>query len=267
MKPRIYHIINPVSVTQGSDLFVAQPVTFETFKIAKSNIEDVQVVQCTAQYAEDVSIIPQFYLKTKNLKRSVADFRGSGLSRKLPLIKDILKRAYKLSRRGDYIIYSNVDIALKPHFYQWVNTQIQDGYDAFVVNRRTISSKYSSPNELQLMFEEEGEAHPGYDCFIFKRDILKKMVLHNICIGAVYIGLALFLNLKLFAKKFHEFRHEHLTFHIGDDQVWKSPDNNPYAEHNKMEFEKIKIELSRKYGDIHEILDSAFPSLKHNSTN
>jgi hypothetical protein len=262
---KLVHIINPVKVNLGSDLYIAQPITFESFKIAKSHSEALQIIQCTAQYIEDTSIIPEFYTRTKNLKRSVANFGGPELSRKLPLIKDILKRSYKLSRRGDYIIYSNVDIALKPKFYEWVNTQIINGHDAFVINRRTISSKYTKSLELPLMFEEKGEEHPGYDCFVFKRDIFKKFILGNICVGAVYIGIALFLNMKLFAKNFKEFGDEQLTFHIGNDQVWRSPDNNPYTNHNKAEFEKIKNKLNKKFNTVDEALESAFPSVKINN--
>lgn len=262
---KLIHIINPVKVAPTSDLYIAQPITFESFKIAKTHSENLKIIQCTAQYLEDEDIIPNSFLKTKNLKRSVIDVGVKGLKRKLPLIKDILRRGYGISRKGDYIIYSNVDIALKPHFYNWVETQINQGHDAFIINRRTISSKYTNPLELPLMFEEKGEKHPGYDCFVFKRELYKKMLLRNVCIGAVYIGLVLFLNMKLLAKNFKEFGDEHLTFHIGNDQVWRSPDNNPYANHNKAEFEKIKSKLSEKFNHVNKVLESAFPSLKFNN--
>ncbi|MEP2934939.1 MAG: hypothetical protein ABJM06_04425 [Gilvibacter sp.] len=259
----INHIINPVKVTERSDLFVAQPITFESMRVAKEQRSDsVGVSLCTTQYAEDRSIIPQEFIKTKDLKRSMQNIRGRQFERKLPFIKDILKRAYKQSKKGDYIVYSNVDIALQPHFYEWVAGQIKAGKDAFVINRRTISARYTSADQLPEMYLEEGEKHPGYDCFVFKRELYKKMVLGDICVGAVYIGLVLFLNMKLFANNFHEFGEEYLTFHVGNDQVWRNPENDPYASHNKQEFEKIKKKLGRSHKNIAQVIDSAFPDLK-----
>ncbi len=58
--------------------------------------------------------------------------------RKLPLIKDILGRLYDASD-AEYFIYTNVNIGLMPNFYVAVNAIIESGYDAFVINRRTIS--------------------------------------------------------------------------------------------------------------------------------
>jgi hypothetical protein len=257
---KLLHIINPVEVAQGSDLKIAQPITFESLIKAREFSKNMNIQLVTAQYQEDLEIIPDILSKSKNLKKSVKNIGNNELTRKLPLIKDILKRAYNLSKKGDYIIYSNVDIAVMPFFYNWIEIQINLGYDAFVVNRRTISNKYKNPKELDLMYSEIGEIHPGYDCFVFKRDLYKKLILGNICVGAVYIGLALFINLKLIASKFEEFGTQHLTFHIGNDQVWRKEEHNAYAKHNQEEFEKIKLKLARKYRNVVEIVNSAFPN-------
>jgi len=258
---RIIHIINPVKTSTDSDLYIAQPITFESLKIAKENYRN-DVIQCSAQFSEDLSIIPDHIKITRNLKRSVADLGNDSLNRKLPLIKDILRRAYRISKKGDYCIYTNVDIALQPEFYNWVHHKINEGLDAFIINRRTISSHYKDPSELPLMYEESGSQHPGYDCFVFRRELIKKMILENVCIGAAYIGLALFLNIKLLSKNFIEFTDEYLTFHIGDDQVWKKPENNPFAIHNKNEFDKIKRKFKKRFKNVDELIESAFPTLK-----
>ena len=66
------HIINPVKVSEASDLFVAQPVTFETMRRAKQFAgNEIEVNLITTQYPEDHSIIPEFFTKTKDLDRSV----------------------------------------------------------------------------------------------------------------------------------------------------------------------------------------------------
>ena len=259
---RIIHIINPVKVDSSSDLFVAQPITFESFRIARESCTGVEVLQCTTQFEEDRAIIPSHFRITRNLKRSVADMGGPVLKRKLPLIRDILKKAYRMSKKGDYIIYTNVDIALKPEFYNWVLKIIENGMDAFIVNRRTISAHYKHPSELPEMYSEQGEKHPGYDCFIFQREMFPKMYLGNICIGAAYIGLVLYLNMNLIGDNFKEFGDESLTFHIGDDQVWKNPENNPYAAFNKKEFEKVKSKFKKRFHNVDEVIDNAFPTLR-----
>jgi hypothetical protein len=257
---KIIHIINPVKVGDTSDLKVAQPVTFESLKVAKSEVDGVEIVQLTAQYEEDREIIPDYFIETKNLKRSVIDVGMEGLNRKLPLIGDILKRAYKIAGRNDFIIYTNVDIAVQPNFYNWIIERIDEGVDAMIINRRTISDIHTEIKDLPKMYVEKGEKHPGYDCFVFQKRLGRKMIFGNICVGAVYIGLVFFLQMKLLAKNFIEYGEEYLTFHIGNDQVWRSDNNNDYAEHNKSEFEKISARLRKKHKNFESVLRSAFPN-------
>lgn len=72
---RIAHIINPVIVPESSDLFIAQPITFETMNIAKEYAKpEVEVTLFSAQYSEDHGLIPDFFHKTSDLDRSVLDF-------------------------------------------------------------------------------------------------------------------------------------------------------------------------------------------------
>ncbi|AVI51425.1 hypothetical protein C5O00_09670 [Pukyongia salina] len=257
---KIIHIINPVKVGDSSDLKVAQPVTFESLRIAKSNVKKVEIFQLTAQYEEDKAIIPDHFIQTKNLRRSVIDIGNKDLNRKLPLIKDILKRAFKVAGKNDFIIYTNVDIAVQPGFYNWIIERISEGVDAMIINRRTISDLHTEVKDLPKMYAEKGEKHPGYDCFVFQKKLGKKMMFGNICVGAVYIGLVFFLQMKLLARNFMEYGDEHLTFHIGNDQVWRSENNNVYAEHNKLEFEKISNRLRKRHKDFQAVLRSAFPN-------
>ena len=244
---KLTHIINPVKVSETSDLFVAQPVTFETMRRAKSFAEDVVDVNLiTIQYTEDKDIIPEYFTKTPDLHQSVLDFGNFNKPRKLPLLKDILQHAVDFDGNTDYIIYTNTDIALMPYFYSFINEKIEDGYDAFVINRRTISKKHTL-NSLYSAYSEFGIEHPGYDCFIFKRELFNKFKLENICIGAKYVGLALYLNLNLYANKFDEFDKEHLTFHIGNDRIWKNKDFKQFELHNQAEFKKIKAMLENEF--------------------
>lgn len=262
MNKVLVHIINPVRVPPSSDLFLAQPITFESLRIAKAfNAEGMEIFQRTVQYPEDHDIIPDFLSKSSDLTSSVLDCGVFKVKKKLPLIQEIVNLAYDVAN-ADYIIYSNVDIAVMPHFYSFIGRKIKEGVDAMVINRRTIANTFKSKDELPEMYSCIGESHPGYDCFVFKKTLAPQMILGNICIGAAYIGLALYLNIRLLSQNFKKFTDEHLTFHIGNDQQWKKKENDEFMAHNKAEFERIKMQLAAKYDNVDEIIDSAFPSLK-----
>jgi hypothetical protein len=162
--PRIAHIINPVKVSEGSDLLVAQPITFETMRVAHEFAKaSVQVELLTTQYPEDHPIIPAFFRKLPDLKRSVQDFGTFRQKKKYPLIKEILDTLYAGSD-ADYLIYTNTDIALLPQFYLAVNDFIAQGLDAFMINRRRVSKKFNSVTDIPIMWSEVGLSHPGVDC-------------------------------------------------------------------------------------------------------
>ncbi|HOP46456.1 MAG TPA: hypothetical protein PK874_02230 [Desulfobacteraceae bacterium] len=154
------------------------------------------------------------------------------------MIKDILDRLYEATD-ADYMIYTNVDIALMPFFYIVVNRIIESGYDAFVINRRTISKTFERPEDIPLMYSQVGEKHRGYDCFVFKRSAYPEYQLGNTCIGTGRIGAVLAVNLIYNAKQFKEFTDLHVTFHIGNDKVWKSRKLNEYLLYNENELKKV----------------------------
>ena len=131
----IAHIVNPVIVDESSDLYIAQPVTFRTMEIARQRAKGtVDVELFTAQYAEDRALVPAGWTATPDLTRSVMDIVTFRHERKLPLLADILDRLYEATE-AEYLIYTNVDIGLVPHFYIAVNAFIEDGADAFSIKR------------------------------------------------------------------------------------------------------------------------------------
>ncbi|MCP5054021.1 MAG: hypothetical protein GY940_43030, partial [bacterium] len=178
------HIVNPVKVSETSDLYIAQPITFETMKIAREACShEINVKQFTCQYPEDRCLVPEGFTATPDLERSVLAVGEFKNPRKLPLIKDILDRLYD-NTDALYLIYTNVDIGLQPYFYPAVSAIIQQGYDAFVINRRTIPTNYKSLEEIPAMYTEIGEFHKGWDCFIFERSLYPRFQLGTACIGA-----------------------------------------------------------------------------------
>jgi hypothetical protein len=213
-----------------SDLFEAQPVTFRTMLKAKENsLYSDSILQYAIGFKEDESMIPESFIKLSNLKRSVLDVSGFTKQRKLPLIKDILLALKTID--SDYIIYTNVDIALMPHFYDYIIEKLKSGSDSLIINRRVLDSL----KEDSLMYSDIGKSHPGYDCFVFRKELVSKFVLGNTCIGANWIGRIMYANLIVFSKKLEIIKDAHLTFHIGEDGAWLSNNYNEFDTFNKNE--------------------------------
>lgn len=239
------HIINPVIVNQESDLFKAQPITFESMKNAKTyaQIQGLYIEQLAVSYIEDRSIIPKFIKNVGTLERSILDFSTFEKPKKLPLLIDILRHLYN-NGNSEYLIYTNVDIALMPHFYVTLHKVMSEGYDAVTICRRTLSDSYKGVEDLEYMYADIGEDHPGTDCFVIKRELFEKFDLQNIAIGCQYVALALRVNIFAFAKNIKEFKKLHMTFHIGDDRSWNSLDD--MGQHNENALETIFKNLGKR---------------------
>ncbi len=245
---KIAHVVNPVHVEPTSDLFIAQPITFESMRIAQQQAaENIAVELLAVGYEEDEAVMPAGFKILPPLTRSVIDVGTFQQQRKLPLLKDILDCLYANSA-ADFCIYTNVDIGLQPDFYLKVVEFIDQGLDTFVINRRTIPDNYTQSDELPLMWAEFGEPHRGWDCFVFKRDLYPNFVLGDVCIGATRVGLALLANLVAYGRSFKEFKEEHLTFHIGDERQWLNPAFADYDAHNTQELMQILTTLESNRG-------------------
>lgn len=217
------HIVNPVAVDPTSDLFVAQPITFETMRRARrAAAHTVEVSFFSAQYAEDRAVVPDDFHPTKDLDRSVLDVAPQVTKRKLPFVKDILDRLSGASG-ADYFIFTNVDIAVKPEFYTGVARLIQGGYDAFALTRRNIPGHFRTIEEIPQMYVEQGTPQRGPDCFVFRRALYPDFRLENIFVGEPGIGRVLVCNLIRYGRHpVGSISDAQLTFHIGNDGLWKS---------------------------------------------
>ena len=231
----IAHIINPFIADKSSDLYTAQPITFASMINAKQKAKDVISVELyTAQFEEDKKIIPKDFNQTENLNRSVLTKNNFNHPIKLPFIIDILERLYNASK-AEYLIYSNVDIGLYPDFYLKVNKFIDDGYDAFIINRRRLTAQYKSVDDLKLIENDFGKSHPGFDCFIFHRDLFPKFKLNGICIGVPFIEISFSQNLFALSENFKLYENENITFHIGME-IYKKRAPKEYFDYNKIQF-------------------------------
>ena len=244
----IAHIVNPVIVSPASDLYIAQPITFRTMEIAERRARyKVDIELFTSQYAEDRALVPPGWTATPNLSRSVTDVGTFRHQRKLPLLSDILDRLYEATE-AEYMAYTNVDIGLMPNFYTAVDAFIEAGHDAFSINRRTISGRFTSIREIPQMYLEvaRGATHPGNDCFVFRRDAYPKYELGNVCVGMNWVGKTLLNSMAQYAKAFKKFTDPQLTFHIGDRRTWQSSQWSDYRDHNTLEMTKTFMQLRAK---------------------
>lgn len=98
------HIINPVQVNETSDLSTAQPITFETMRIARQFAQGTEDVELYAiQYQDEARILlPDCFRRVPDLTRSVIDIKTFNKKRKLPFIKDILDALFETADPADY---------------------------------------------------------------------------------------------------------------------------------------------------------------------
>jgi hypothetical protein len=241
---KIAHIINSVKVHEKNELFVAQQVTFSTMNRSKDWCNgNAEINFYSAQFEEDRSVLPEFITPLTNLKRSVLDVNQKLQGKKLPLIADILEKAKEISS-FDYLIYTNADIALMPHFYDFVTDYLSKGHDAIVINRRRISGSYSFPEDLNLMYSDIGRSHPGFDCFVVKKELIDQFVFDNICIGVPFLEVSFVHNIASFASNPLYIMDAHLTFHLGTEVLPKGRKNAFYWHNRSTYFTKIRPKLA-----------------------
>ena len=243
---KLAHIINPVKVNESHDLYIAQPITFASIFAAHKNIGNQHNPELFALiFPEDEEIVPTQFKVCQLPDLSIRNIVNDAGVPKFPLLKNILLTAYHATD-AEYIIYTNADIAVQPCFYEFIYKKIDDGLDGFIINRRRIPAGNFTPDHLEKLYRIKGKPHPGFDCFIFKRELIPLMELGNICIGIPFVEATLAHNLFALCKNFQLFDKEFLTFHLGME-VFKKRDKVLYW-HNRHEFfQKIKPVLWNKF--------------------
>lgn len=231
-KIKMAHIINPFKCPENnpSYLYYAQPITFKSMKKAmnEADISGIDIELWAANFKEDNSIVPNYFNKLPNLKKSTKSlFPQVSGNKKLPIISEMFNLLLQNSE-ADYIIFTNSDIGLYSNFYKKIYNYIKnDNLEAFVINRRDnipkfINGKRLTEKDLDLIFLQKGEEHIGKDCFIISRDILKKINMGNMYIGYPPWGHTLYKQMKKYNQDTKIFKKEYLTFHLGQDRAWKN---------------------------------------------
>ena len=197
--------------------------------------EDTPVVELySAEFADDhatrVRRDTAIIKEAPNLARHVYDLYN--LKRfeqikfqKLPLLSDIFQSAIEASD-APYIVYSNADIGLQPHFYVEVAKYLTEGVgrSALAINRVEIptdddhNSKLGRKDmeEIYALGKKHRQNHKGYDCFVFHRNVVPflQLFLRSAFIGYPPIGSKMNDALQCVAD-YYVVRGKHLTFHLG----------------------------------------------------
>lgn len=228
------HIVNPYSAS-ADGLDPIQKTTLQSLILA-SRSTDHKVTLLSAQFTSDRSIVPEGIALTSDLSRSIRDVAGLSGAKELPFLADVLSRSVEVPET-EFVIYSNMDIIPGPSFYNAIGALIREQKcDALIVNRRRISATLI--DQPELLFTETGLPHPGYDCFVFKKELLPLMSLGNCCVGAPGVGFLLAHNLFLLANKCVVVSNKQLTFHLGYDIIseWSGTE---VAQHQRVEIRKF----------------------------
>jgi hypothetical protein len=88
----------------------------------------------------------------------------------------------------------------------------------------------------------------GFDCFVLRRELINRLNLGAVCLGAGAADLPLVLSLVKLARPFVVLADAHLTFHIGDEQAWQHERLNAYAEHNNRQVVACAERLEQEHG-------------------
>lgn len=232
------HLINPFPCPEDSEHGIASRITYASLRIAADEAakRGIQVeVNAVVLPGDEIAIKSPAKL-AGYLSRTVQDIHPMTPKRPFPLIADILLTGAE-SSNCDYLIFTNMDIAVQPGFYVQLQEIIEQRFESgtpFTVYRRNISSHYNRIDQLPEMYRQAGQIAYGYDCFVFPASYVSQLDLGNCCIGAAHFDYLLFIMLDAVsgfrAQRINDLP---LTFHIGNDIAWSSQIN--YIEHNLAE--------------------------------
>jgi hypothetical protein len=251
----IAHVVNPFLCDEGNPtyLYYAQPVTFEAMKMSREYAEKrgVVVELYAAIFPEDSKVVPLHIKKLPPLTRSTLSEYPHITDKKLPFVRDIFSLLVSNSS-AEYFVFSNTDICLNSTFYFACSRYIYAGFDAFVINRRDNIPKFLggvrlTSEHLETILKQPGERHPGYDCFIFHRKYIHKILVGYLFIGYPPWGTVMMRELRRCAKNFHVFEHLHETFHLGSDRAWADSGRSALWDQNIIEAKAVGYDFSNSF--------------------
>jgi hypothetical protein len=215
---RITHLISPFSCPSASEAAWIQQMSIDSILAASETCAVAQITLASTCLNDEEQSAPAFGKRLSSMTRSSRDLGFSEISPR-PLLSDLISKFSEAS--ADAYIYTNMDIGLMPQFYSYVVQQLGKGHDALVINRRRLNHKHSQSSSLAELQSDLGRSHPGFDCFVFKAELLPKLVLGDLILGVPFVEVSLAHNLFALASKPLYVPDAHLTFHVGGDVLPK----------------------------------------------
>lgn len=220
---RFTHLLNPFTAKPGTEHDIAQRMTFQALRNAQeeSGRHGLGVEVLALVEPRDLPSVEAPARAVPAITRTIQDVHPMTPPRTFPLVADLLNAAHEHGR-GDYIVFTNVDISPQPFLYRVLDDLMRrDPARAVIVNRRTIPKVTSEPAQISLAYQHPGKSHHGHDCFVFPRAWVPQLILNDVCIGAPWWDYALLANLDaLSGFRMFTYLHQRLTFHLGDDRAW-----------------------------------------------
>ncbi|MBI1495081.1 hypothetical protein [Halocynthiibacter styelae] len=228
----LVHVMNIFQPTfkEGTSSLVLNR-TLQSMEIAAAN-SPMPLTLVNVQEDIETDCTPAGFIRAAPVTRSTATEYPELAQRRLPFIFDIIDSGAEHAGEDDFLIYTNADICLRPQFYSFVRNIISRGFDAFVVNRRDMDADLLH-DDLHLLAEfDQGWAHTGFDCFVFRRSLLANLQRAMCCVGVRYIGWSIFANLLANADRFALFKNVHATYHFGQDERTNASEAQALEVHN-----------------------------------
>ena len=241
---RLVHAINLFSVDGGLDQVQTATVNSMQHASRARSPTGGETVLLQIQSDGDPDLTPDGFRRGRDLQRDIRDIEAFKCARSLPLLFDVLDRAAEDANPEDFIIYTNADICLQPHFYDVIHNLLSSGFDAITVNRRTIGENLiSMPPSVARA--ETGLIHRGYDCFVFSKRAYDKYVKNDACLGIAGVMRSLMYNMVAFSDTMLMLKNVSLTYHFGNDRSWSGSRFADITQHNRAEFLSVLGELSK----------------------
>lgn len=246
---KVSHLISTVGASAPEDLREAQRITLESISQARELTNPEIEVEVRSARFPDEPLPADWLVNAVELRRSIIDVAPFPCTRRLPLLADVLSG---VPSDSDLVVYTNIDIAVQPHFYELVVDLHRRGYDAFTINRRTVLPRHGSWDDLAWFATQQGAPHWGTDCFVFVPSLVPEIDVGDVCLGVRGVAKALLFNLRVLVTGFRVFADLHATLHVGNDRVWRSAAFSDLSRHNHREVCGVVRRLSERF-DSHTV--------------
>lgn len=231
---RLAHVINAFSRPGDAAHKRIMQLTLDSLIQARDLDQGPVQLVGVVQHDDHVSL-PESFSIAPVLTRTVSDVVSFQTPVPLPLLFDILDKGVHEASDAEYIIFSNLDICLVPHFYRAVRELLRFGFDALTINRRLLDKSLLDMDSVaSLHLGDLGLPHAGFDCFVFRRDAYHRFMRNNACIGQGAVMRGLLYNMVAHSNRMLMLKNCHFTYHFGNDETWRDS-TSEYWRHNLRE--------------------------------